>query len=682
MASTVLFLVLASTAFSIPSIISIQSSSFHPLTSSSSAVALSLTPSSGYVSTAKSTRPATTFSSSSLSTAQTSASSSSSPVAIHSFTQSELLSYSSTQVPKTLSSRIDTWTVPSSSYRVSSLSESTFITPRTSTGWATTLPQSSSSSTQPRSSPSSSSSSTSSTPSIYSTSFPSFSSSASSSSSSSNTWSFTTTQSTTPFPQYHTPTVTVTGGAAETSQAVQFIDLFQALYHNRQSISNPEQKDDYISNVKNIKSEVEGFVDGLSVKPLSDVGCSITVAKKGSEISKRDLTSIISGLAGNVGSLLSCADQVLGNMESVVEEDDPSIPEFESLTDAMNEISDQLQDANDNETATPSQTRASQTSVSQSNSRSASSSTTPQPSASSSSSSCSLETALHTSIVCVPSTITMGSAVVSTTTCSPLTTIATTGCSVTGWATTISSSVSTTSQTVCASDSCGTLCPMNPGPLSVSAASTIARAQYCASVATITTSFMPTASYFALSSSIDTTLIAEATAATPNKRNFSSFSETFDNTTSDHVSLDKRVIPPVTALDAAYVTSLRPDWISQAGNAAATWFDFPLNLNGFFEPTGVNGLYGCTSVVIVSMRGSIFLIFGKGASLLMGKGSQPATIFSGKIHSMHCIMDLQHQGAFYPLLERMTTRGHCMLPTALKSMSSVHSYPTMTFTMA
>lgn len=103
-----------------------------------------------------------------------------------------------------------------------------------------------------------------------------------------------------------------------------------------------------------------------------------------------------------------------------------------------------------------------------------------------------LEIALQTSILCVPSTMTTGSAVVSTTTCSPLTTITTTGCSVTGWVTTISSYASTTSQTVCASDSCGTICPTNSGPLSVSATSTIARSQYYAPVVTITASVMPT----------------------------------------------------------------------------------------------------------------------------------------------------------------------------------------------
>lgn len=474
----------------------------------------------------------------------------------------------------------------SSNSKSSSASESTFVSPRTSTGRATILPQSSSASKQSRSSPSSSSSP-----------FPL-------SSSGGNTWSFTTTQSTTPFPEYHTPTVTATGGAVETSQAVQFIDLFHSLYDNRQVISDPEQKDDYINNVKNIKSEVESFVGGLSVNPPSDVGCSSTAAKKRSKISERDLTSVISGLASNIGSLLSCVDQVLGNMESVVGENDPSIPEFESLTDAINKIGDELQDANDKETVTLSQTAPSQTSACHSSSRSGSSSTTSKSSTSSSSSSCSLETALHTSILCVPSTITTGSAVVSTTTCSPLSTITTTGCSVTGWATTISSYASTTSQTVCASDSCGTLCPMNSGPLSVSATSTIARAQYCAPVVTITTSVMPTASNFALSSSIDTTPIAEPTAADPTKRSFSNYPETFDNTTLDHVSLDKRALPPVTTpLDETYVTSLSPRWISQAGNAAATWYDFPLKINRFFVPKGVNGLYGCTSVVIISERG-------------------------------------------------------------------------------
>jgi hypothetical protein len=61
------------------------------------------------------------------------------------------------------------------------------------------------------------------------------------------------------------------------------------------------------------------------------------------------LLSVISSLVGDVGSLLACANQVLINMESVAEEDDPSIPEFEDLTDAIKEIGDDIKEANDND---------------------------------------------------------------------------------------------------------------------------------------------------------------------------------------------------------------------------------------------------------------------------------------------------------------------------------------------
>lgn len=40
--------------------------------------------------------------------------------------------------------------------------------------------------------------------------------------------------------------------------------------------------------------------------------------------------------------------------------------------------------------------------------------------------------------------------------------------------------------------------------------------------------------------------------------------------------------------------------MSQAGDASGQWFDFPTYGLGF---AGVNGIYGCTSVIIVSEKG-------------------------------------------------------------------------------
>lgn len=63
--------------------------------------------------------------------------------------------------------------------------------------------------------------------------------------------------------------------------------------------------------------------------------------------------------------------------------------------------------------------------------------------------------------------------------------------------------------------------------------------------------------------------------------------------------LEKRVLPNPTD-NAAYVAGLKPTWISQVGLTAGTWFDFGASN---VQAAGVNGIYGCTSVFVVSQKG-------------------------------------------------------------------------------
>lgn len=80
-------------------------------------------------------------------------------------------------------------------------------------------------------------------------------------------------------------------------------------------LNNPDNKQDYLNYVKSSKSQVQSFLDNMSDRPQSDVGCS-GLSKRG--IRKRGLVSIISSLAGDVGKLLSCSEQILGNLEDAV----------------------------------------------------------------------------------------------------------------------------------------------------------------------------------------------------------------------------------------------------------------------------------------------------------------------------------------------------------------------------
>ncbi|KAF5664464.1 hypothetical protein FHETE_7055 [Fusarium heterosporum] len=55
-----------------------------------------------------------------------------------------------------------------------------------------------------------------------------------------------------------------------------------------------------------------------------------------------------------------------------------------------------------------------------------------------------------------------------------------------------------------------------------------------------------------------------------------------------------------TSPNAHYVGNLRPQWVSQEGDVSGQWFGFPRSGYG---AAGVNGLFGCSAVIIVSNRG-------------------------------------------------------------------------------
>ncbi|KKA18785.1 Uncharacterized protein T310_7252 [Rasamsonia emersonii CBS 393.64] len=174
----------------------------------------------------------------------------------------------------------------------------------------------------------------------------------------SGTWSATPTLPTEAFPSYEAPTTTITGAAA-TSQAANLSGLFFALYANRQYITDPERKAEYVNDVKKTQDETLALFHSLSVQPPADPACSHTKIK-------RSLISGLTDLIGDVSKLISCATEVVGNLVNAVEASEPSLPEIELLTDTLNDIGQDLQNAEKNPTNSPSQSEASSTRASSS----------------------------------------------------------------------------------------------------------------------------------------------------------------------------------------------------------------------------------------------------------------------------------------------------------------------------
>lgn len=333
-------------------------------------------------------------------------------------------------------------------------------------------------------------------------------------------------------------------------------------------------KSNTLNKIKPVKSDIEDLISNLS-SISSSSGCG-SKRKRG-----------ILGAIGDIVNKLSCIDEDLDSIIENINADDVDAV-GDSLDDLTSENNDLTDDNDDNN-------------HSNSNSNSNSSPSTSKSSSSSSSSSCiSAETALQVTVQCVPTSFSTSGSTISTTTCSPLTTVTASGCSVTGLTTTVSTSTSASlNQIACASDTCGDACPMNGGPLSGASMGIIASTEDCALIPTITTSALPTASYGVVGSIAIANPTPESFAAAPSKRSFLSDPVGSDRTLVDR-SMVERALPDVTPPYDDYVRTLNPVWISQLGTASGQFFNYPV---GGHAAAGVNGIYGCTSVIISSEKG-------------------------------------------------------------------------------
>lgn len=328
-------------------------------------------------------------------------------------------------------------------------------------------------------------------------------------------------------------------------------------------------KSDTLGKIKPVKNDVEDLISGLGGGSTSS-GCG---AKR-----KRGALGAISDIVNG----LSCIDEHLDSITHNINGD--NVDSIGNSLDDLTSENDKL--TNDNNDHNSDSNSGSSVGTSSSSS----------PSSSSVSSCISSNTALQVTIQCVPTSISTSGSTISTTTCSPLTTVTASGCSATALTTTVLSSTSASgSQPPCASDTCGDACPMNGGPLSGASMGIVASTENCASISTSTTSALPTASNGDAGSGATASPTPESIAAGQSKRSFLGAPVDYNK------PLVKRALPDVTPPYSNYVSTLNPPWISQAGDAAAQWFDYPLANSHAIA--GVNGIYGCTCVIISSEKG-------------------------------------------------------------------------------
>ncbi|KAI5459540.1 hypothetical protein BGZ63DRAFT_359699, partial [Mariannaea sp. PMI_226] len=66
-------------------------------------------------------------------------------------------------------------------------------------------------------------------------------------------------------------------------------------------------------------------------------------------------------------------------------------------------------------------------------------------------------------------------------------------------------------------------------------------------------------------------------------------------------SFVERALPDAGERDGQYVSMLAPVWVPQSVPVSGVWYNFPTFGSG---GAGVNGIYGCTSVIIISEKGT------------------------------------------------------------------------------
>lgn len=233
-----------------------------------------------------------------------------------------------------------------------------------------------------------------------------------------------------------TPPTTTISGAAETTAAKQIGPIFWQVWNNRNLLEDDNTKQQYIDLVENTKNDVTNLFNNLADKPDPPGPCSQTSMKK------RSLISGVTNLLKTAADIISCASKVVDNLENAVKIPDPDLDEVDLLTDTLNDLKTQLDDLDNDDD-------------NNSNSNSDSQSSTTQSSSSSESSGCTSATVTDCTVDLYESTtffVTDGSTTSAISTSSSTNCHTVTACSATP--TTETTTIATTATSSAADDEC------------------------------------------------------------------------------------------------------------------------------------------------------------------------------------------------------------------------------------
>ncbi|CRG84196.1 Sexual differentiation process putative subtilase-type proteinase isp6 [Talaromyces islandicus] len=161
----------------------------------------------------------------------------------------------------------------------------------------------------------------------------------------------------TDLPDSTAPSSTGAVDPTQTSDSTIFPVIFGGLFKNRKTVLDDDKhKSDYVDQIKTAKAQIKSYLDDLPDKPdTSSVGCT-------GDKHKRGLLSDIGSFAGNIGKLVTCADQVLDNLDGVVKGEHPSIKDIDTLSGAINVIGEDInKDNQDNHQSSAKQSAQSTT---------------------------------------------------------------------------------------------------------------------------------------------------------------------------------------------------------------------------------------------------------------------------------------------------------------------------------
>ncbi|KAK7409426.1 hypothetical protein QQX98_008387 [Neonectria punicea] len=355
------------------------------------------------------------------------------------------------------------------------------------------------------------------------------------------------------------PVLTTATGAAATSSvssvSTEIIGLVPIINFWK---DDPEGlKDETKSTVDNVKNDIIGVIKDLGGDP--NKGCD---GKK-----KRGLVGAIGDI---INSLVCIANDLTDVSGGIV------VGDVTAVTGTISGVQSQTEDLTEEENDDDNKS---------SEEKSEQESTTEEPT-STTTSPCTEDTAEHVTIICKPTEITEDGNVRTTETCFSSITAEITGCSVTEATTVISTTGTAAAITPCASDTCGgaDACPMDEIPLSGADMNYVSTSVDCGAISTITTSELPTGY-----GTLNDISVAEPTPHADS-----------DDSSAAKRDLSPRAFGENTSPDPLYVASLSPIWVSQLGDASGHWFNYPETGQGF---VGVNGIYGCTAVIIASEKG-------------------------------------------------------------------------------